>query len=560
MGIRRYYFLVLLLVPILISIPSLVFGQELSIDELLLKGDNYYFEGKYQEALDAYSQAVDLDPKNDDALYFAGDSLYMLKRYEEAISKFDQSIKINPASDAFFLKGKSHYMLEKYDEAIQNYEYSLDIFPDEPYVLAHYGIALQKVGNTQKANETFIEANKLSPKIVELVADELGYQLTIKYDRLSVGPGGISISTERVKYQPFQAVSISGYVYDESGNAYEDPKKVLIKTYYTGNDKRADVKLVDESTVFSTYYYDVYEDPVSYYEDGVAVLEEGTYLITATIDAYTSLEEIASTQIVVSNLAYSPVAVFLGIGVAGLGGLLFLIAKGLSIRPMIRESLRFACITTIAVVPIGVFLTVDVEVGQQSPLGLVIILNDNFVSEWVINIGGVWSDYYSGGIQIPVFVLLFGIAGGYIRFLHTIYKTLQTDETSWKRSLKIVSDVLLKDIKRTLKNLENSEKNEDNTKIYKELNKKLQLFQDEDSKLEEIRRKIFTQSIKDLALLFLSALLAIASYFLLIQAGIQSSDYATIAAVSFGVGLATDTVISRLENFVGVAIGKEKSK
>jgi len=126
--------------------------------------------------------------------------------------------------------------------------------------------------------------------------------------------------------------------------------------------------------------------------------------------------------------------------------------------------------------------------------------------------------------------------------------------------LKTVSDVLLKDIKRTLKNLENSEKNEDNTKIYKELNKKLQLFQGEDSKLEEIRRKIFTQSIKDLALLFLSALLAIASCFLLIQAGIQSSDYATIAAVSFGVGLATDTVISRLENFVGVAIGKEKSE
>lgn len=55
-------------------------------------------QGKWAYAIEAYDQALQIDPKHAKVLYNKGIALNGLGRYEEAIQAFDQQLKINPKS------------------------------------------------------------------------------------------------------------------------------------------------------------------------------------------------------------------------------------------------------------------------------------------------------------------------------------------------------------------------------------------------------------------------------------------------------------------------------
>ena len=55
--------------------------------------------GKYQEALDAYNKALEIDPSNPIKWGKRGELLYELGRYQEALDDFNKVLEIDP-SDA----------------------------------------------------------------------------------------------------------------------------------------------------------------------------------------------------------------------------------------------------------------------------------------------------------------------------------------------------------------------------------------------------------------------------------------------------------------------------
>ena len=141
------------------------------------------------------------------------------------------------------------------------------------------------------------------------------------------------------------------------------------------------------------------------------------------------------------------------------------------------------------------FALTDVQIAPASPLGLVIkTANDvnttaaNAANEitnlqWVINIGGIGLNSYTTGVQVPVSVVIFGVAGGYLRFLYY---------TSTKKQ----------DIADSV-----SSQSSDGTHTIN------------GEKTLEDEPEPFYESLKDLSLFFLSPLLAIAVWLVLTQAG-----------------------------------------
>jgi len=80
---------------------------------------DYYKKGldhgkleKYQEAIENFNKAIELDP-NSVAFYFArGDVYEILKKYEEAINDYDKAIKLEPNNSYFYyipLQNYKHY-------------------------------------------------------------------------------------------------------------------------------------------------------------------------------------------------------------------------------------------------------------------------------------------------------------------------------------------------------------------------------------------------------------------------------------------------------------------
>jgi hypothetical protein len=181
--------------------------------------------------------------------------------------------------------------------------------------------------------------------------------------------------------------------------------------------------------------------------------------------------------------------------------------------PLTKDVLIFISISGIVLSSIAAIQFVDVDV-KNSPIGIVkkvITQNGHTSSSWFINIGG--------GIQIPLYILVFGISGGYLRYLYDIWR----DEPEPKEE---------KPKEQNSEHLPDAEGKEN--------------------------RRLFYKGVKNLALIIMSPLLAIAAWFILFQGG-NTSDY-TLAAISIATGLLVKNIIETLEAFGRQNLRKDSSK
>jgi hypothetical protein len=183
------------------------------------------------------------------------------------------------------------------------------------------------------------------------------------------------------------------------------------------------------------------------------------------------------------------------------------------------EIFRFLFISGVVWSLLAAIILADVEIGTNSPFGLVqrhelnpqgqSDLEENNVAtdEWIINIGGSWENNFSSGIVIPVYVVIFGILGGYLRYL---YKAASKEE---KREVGEGEGEGIGTVDET------------NSKIFMHV------------------------TLAEFAQVVLSALLAIVVWFILKQ-GDDADNIFLLAAVSFTVGLITRDIIRGIIKFI----------
>ena len=137
---------------------------ELSVKEIILKGNEYSDGGEYSIALDYYDQAIKIDPNDDGAWYNKGNALYNLGKYNEAIESCDRAVKIDPNDDgAWYNKGNALYNLGKYDEAMQSCDRAIKIDPNDDGAWYNKGNALYNLGKYDEAMQSCDRAIKIDP-------------------------------------------------------------------------------------------------------------------------------------------------------------------------------------------------------------------------------------------------------------------------------------------------------------------------------------------------------------------------------------------------------------
>jgi hypothetical protein len=226
----------------------------------------------------------------------------------------------------------------------------------------------------------------------------------------------------------------------------------------------------------------------------------------------------------------APGAIMLYLGLVDLLLLIIVLclpSRGGENRLLVKRIFAFVFISGITLSPImSIFLT-NSQVGTNSPIGIIRGISstwDNDESEWFINIGGnVGHDKVTGGIQIPVFIVIFGIAGGYLRYLYDIAST-------WKEEIR--EDDTLSDERK------DSKKNQAHHHI-------------KDSQL-------FFRSLERLSIIFLSPLLSMAVWFILFEGGARSNY--TLSAVAITVGILMNDIVARITKFSKDALGGEGEK
>jgi len=126
------------------------------------KGDSFYDQGKYDEAIHAYGEAIKINPKYTFAWNQKGVALYMQGKYDEAIDAYDEAIELDKEyATAWSNRGAAYAKLGKYQAALQHFEFAVQLNPKLSFAWFNLGSVLEKLGQTAKAQEAFDKAEDL---------------------------------------------------------------------------------------------------------------------------------------------------------------------------------------------------------------------------------------------------------------------------------------------------------------------------------------------------------------------------------------------------------------
>lgn len=117
---------------------------------------------RYEEALAAYDQAIQLNPYCVEAYKDKGSTLYELRRYEEALAAFVRVTQLaSKDADAWHSKGNVLYKLRRYNEALAAYTQAIQLHPENAVYHYNMGNILQFLGRFEEAYKAFATAKRL---------------------------------------------------------------------------------------------------------------------------------------------------------------------------------------------------------------------------------------------------------------------------------------------------------------------------------------------------------------------------------------------------------------
>lgn len=130
-----------------------------SVDNIASKADEYLSKGAYANAIKEYDRLLIEIPRILDRKGFA---LHSLMLYDEAIECYDKALQIEP-NLAFIWnnKGIALHNLKKYGDAIKCYDRAIEIDPSYTYAWLSKGRVLDVLGRHKEARRCFKRA-KLS--------------------------------------------------------------------------------------------------------------------------------------------------------------------------------------------------------------------------------------------------------------------------------------------------------------------------------------------------------------------------------------------------------------
>ncbi len=124
---------------------------------------------QYAEAIDLFTQAIDLDPTNEVPFEGRGNAYMIQGKYQQAIADFSRAIELYPTSSVlYFDRAYVYTYLNQFDQALVDVDQAIALMnPDNADYYVLRGTTYMRLENYAAANDDFDEAIAINPDNVE---------------------------------------------------------------------------------------------------------------------------------------------------------------------------------------------------------------------------------------------------------------------------------------------------------------------------------------------------------------------------------------------------------
>ncbi len=132
--------------------------------DLFAAGVLQFKQGEYQQAVDIFSDLINLFPQNADAFKNRGVAYMKLEKFDDAIADFESAKKISPNLKGLYSNlGVIWYYKENYEKAIENYNREIEITPDNAVAYFNRALCMTELGEIDNALSDLTSAISISP-------------------------------------------------------------------------------------------------------------------------------------------------------------------------------------------------------------------------------------------------------------------------------------------------------------------------------------------------------------------------------------------------------------
>lgn len=101
----------------------------------IVEGNKHYAENKFDEANDKYRDAEVANPESPIVHFNIGDALYKKRKYEEALQAYSKALQksndVKLQAQAYYNRGNTLFRLNKWPESILEYQQALKLDPND---------------------------------------------------------------------------------------------------------------------------------------------------------------------------------------------------------------------------------------------------------------------------------------------------------------------------------------------------------------------------------------------------------------------------------------------
>jgi tetratricopeptide (TPR) repeat protein len=132
------------------------------------RGHRHLASQRYEKALAAFNQALELDPNHVDALGGRGRLYYVTDRYRKALIDLNRALRLGANNvDVLIWRGWVYHAQDKYEKALADFDKALELRPDDVHALGGRGTAYRDSERYEEALIDFRRALELDPDDVE---------------------------------------------------------------------------------------------------------------------------------------------------------------------------------------------------------------------------------------------------------------------------------------------------------------------------------------------------------------------------------------------------------